>query len=123
MKTILDADYQALLEASRERDRLHALINSPELLDFMKGVPLEAVHQRERWGVDHDGGKTPFDWVFLIGHLATRAAMYHAAGNQEKALHHTITAAAALANWHAAMLGLTNMRPGTDPARHTEVAA
>jgi hypothetical protein len=28
--------------------------------------------------------------------------------------HHLVTSAAALANWHAALLGLTNMRPGIE---------
>lgn len=38
------------------------------------------------------------------------------AHHREKAVHHCITTAAALANWHAAALGKTNMRPGVDPA-------
>lgn len=33
-------------------------------------------------------------------------------GDTDKALHHTISSAASLANWHAAILGTTNMRPG-----------
>lgn len=36
--------------------------------------------------------------------------------HREKAVHHCITTAAALANWHAAVLGKTNMRPGVDPS-------
>lgn len=90
----------------------HALLNTPETKDFLQGVALEAAHQRERWGNDHDSGKTPFDWVFLIGHLATRAAMQFVASNLDKALHHAITTAAACANWHAAMQGQCNVRPG-----------
>ena len=47
------------------------------------------------------------------------------AGETEKALHHTISSAAALANWHAALSGAsTDMRPGIDPvARGIEDAA
>lgn len=54
-------------EIAAELRRLHALINTPELLSFRDGVVYEAVHQRERWGTEHDGGKTPEDWFWLIG--------------------------------------------------------
>jgi hypothetical protein len=89
------------------------IINTPETADFMAGVPIEAIHQRARWGSEHDDGKSPFDWFWLIGYLAQKAA--HAAVNRdlEKAKHHTISTAAALANWHAALSGGDNaMRPG-----------
>lgn len=93
------------------------IINTPETADFMAGVPLEAAHQRERWGADHDAGKTPFDWFWLIGYLAQKAADASCRGDAEKAKHHTISTAAALANWHAALIGADNrMRPGIDPA-------
>ena len=36
-------------------------------------------------------------------------------GGPKKRLHHLVTAAAALANWHAHTLGKTNMRPGIAP--------
>lgn len=91
------------------------IVNTPETADFMAGVPLEAAHQRERWGVSHDGGKTPFDWFWLIGYLAQKAANAQLAGDTEKALHHTISTAAALANWHAQIAGRTDMRPGIGP--------
>lgn len=92
----------------------HRLVNTPETKSFLDGVALEAIHQRERWGTEHDAGKTPFDWVFLIGHLATRAATNFLAGNHDKALHHAITTAAACANWWAAMQGKCDMRPGIE---------
>ena len=94
-----------------------AIINSPETADFMAGVPIEAAHQRERWGAAHDLGKTPFDWFWLVGYLAQKAADASVRGDTEKAKHHTISTAAALANWHAALAGIdTQMRPGIDPA-------
>lgn len=93
------------------------IINSPETADFMAAVPLEAAHQRERWGADHDAGKSPFDWFWLIGYLAQKAADAAVRGDTEKARHHTISTAAALANWHAALSGTdTTMRPGIDAA-------
>lgn len=98
-----------------ERVRLE-IINSPETADFMAAVPLEAAHQRERWGSDHDTGKTAEDWVFLVGWLLGKASQALKAGDTDKAKHHTISSAAALANWHAAIAGVDNqMRPGIDP--------
>ena len=96
-----------------DRDQIRQeIINSPETADFMVGVPLEAAHQRDRWGSSHDGGKTPFDWFWLIGYLSQKAASAAVAGDIEKAKHHTISTAAALANWHAALCGRTDMQPG-----------
>lgn len=92
---------------------LNAQINTPETVDFLKGIPLEAAHQRERWGADHDAGKAPLDWFWLIGYLAQKAATSAIAGDIEKAKHHTISTAAALANWHLQLTGVdTRMRPG-----------
>ena len=101
-------------EVERLREKVRAdIINTPETVDFMAGVPLEAAHQRDRWGADHDAGKSPFDWFWLIGYLAQKAADASVRGDVEKALHHTISTAAALANWHAALAGDdTRMRPG-----------
>lgn len=107
------------------REQIRAdVINSPETADFMAGVPLEAAHQRERWSADHDAGKSPFDWFWLIGYLAQKAAASAVAGDLDKAMHHTISTAAALANWHAALAGIdTAMRPGIDPATHQGAGA
>jgi len=98
------------------RDALRAeIINTPELHNFSEGVTLEALHQRNRWGSAHDAGKAPSDWFWLVGYLAGKALHAQASGNTEKALHHTISTAAALANWHAAIAGTyTAMRPGID---------
>lgn len=76
-------------------ERLEQERDHPVLGDFIKAVPLEAAHQRERWGVEHDAYKTDADWFWLVGYLAGKA--FHL---PEKRLHHIITAAAALANWH-----------------------
>ena len=48
---------KGLTEAQREAIRAE-IINTPETADFMAAVPLEAAHQRERWGSSHDAGKT-----------------------------------------------------------------
>lgn len=102
-----------LRKAEAEASRLNTLINTPELQDFARGVVLESVHQRERWGTESDDGKTAADWFWLIGYLAQKAMMHQLAGETDKAMHHTITTAAALANWHTAIIGACNrMRPG-----------
>jgi len=88
-------------------------LNVPETKDFLRGIELEAAHQRFRWGADHDEGKGAFDWFWLIGYLAQKAADAALRGDVEKAKHHTISTAAVLANWHLRLCGVdTAMRPG-----------
>lgn len=137
---ISPAEYRELVEARAERDRLLALINTPELVNFPKAVHLEAVHQLDRWGTEDRRGKAPNDWFWLVGHLASRALEHHKEAerlavqlmpqdalpalivsnidhHRVKATHHCITAAAALNHWHASMLGkMTAMQPGHAPA-------
>lgn len=97
------------------RDMRAELLGKPELKDFAAGVMLEAQHQRVRWGAQHDTGKSAADWFWLIGYLAQKAMYSHLAGDSEKAMHHCITTAAAMANWHAAVSGADNsMRPGIE---------
>ena len=90
--------------AADERTRI---LSTPETQDFLAGVAFEAAHQRERWGSPHDEGKSDADWFWLVGYLAGKALHKPA-----KRLHHLITAAAALMNWHLYTLGKTDMRPG-----------
>jgi hypothetical protein len=99
-----------------EIDRLNAIINTPHADDFLRAVSIEAEHQRQRWGAEGDAGKTPADWFWLVGYLGGKALHSHAAANTEKAEHHIITTAAALANWHRNVFGKTDMRPGIDRA-------
>jgi hypothetical protein len=100
-------------ELEDEVRRLDYLVNNPELHDFMSAVVREACHQRERWGVAHDAGKTPTDWFWLLGYLSGKALSAAVSGDSEKALHHIVSSAAALANWHGSILGTNaSMRPG-----------
>jgi hypothetical protein len=94
-----------------DAERQHVL-NTPELQGFVAGLVLEAQHQRERWGTASDEGKAPADWYWLVVYLAGKCLASHLRGDTTKALHHAITTAAALANWHAAILGRADMRPG-----------
>jgi hypothetical protein len=112
-------DY-AWSEHLRRVRELRRLLDTPEIIDFAKAVQLEAAHQRKRWGSDHDDGKTDADWFWLIGFLGGKAlhnpgpfeSPGHRRQQQQKQLHRIITIAAAAANWHAAKLGATDMRPG-----------
>lgn len=129
-------------KAEAERLRaIEAIVNTPELIDFPKAVMLEAQHQEVRWGTEDRESKSPADWFRLVTHLSTRALEHHKeadrleevrahaerdahpdaggwivdqiAYHREKAVHHTITTAAALNHWHASVLGKhTKMRPG-----------
>lgn len=91
----------------RERDELkdrvqylEGLINTPEIDDFMKAIPIEAAHQIERWGIDHDAHKGPADWFWTVGYLAGKALASHIAGDTSKAKHHCVTVAALCLTWH-----------------------
>lgn len=79
-------------------------INSPAIEIFAEAVVNEAKHQRLRYGDDHDAGKDAWNWYWLLGYLISKAARADNDGDIAKALHHTITAAAALANWHRLLL-------------------
>lgn len=96
--------------------RLKALIDTPEIENWMRGVQLEAAHQQERWGSEHDGGKTHPDWFWLLGYLAGKALAAAIAGNVQKLRHHTISCGAVMLNWHRNASGqITAMRPGIAP--------
>lgn len=103
--------------------RLTLLINTPTTDDWFNGVRNEAAHQQERWGTDHDASKTPFDWFWLIGFLAQKAASSAVSGDQEKAKHHTISTGAALLNWHRSVSGeMTATRPGIEDSEAAKPA-
>lgn len=91
-------------------------INSPETKDFDSGVLSEFAHQEKRWGTENDSGKTPEDWFWLVGYLAGKALHYSKSGDISKALHHCISTAAVMRNWHKHILGAGTMQPGlSDP--------
>lgn len=107
---------------ARRVQELEQQLNTPELQDFAAGVVSEAQHQRARWGSEHNAGKTAADWFWLIGYLAQKAMYAQLSGDTDKALHHTISTAAALANWHAAISGeSTVMRPGISEEKQNAV--
>jgi hypothetical protein len=110
----LPTERDEIAELKAEIERLNGLINTPHTADFLSAVPLEAAHQIARWGTEHDGGKEPTDWLWLVGYLAGKATNAAISGNIEKAKHHTISTAAAMLNWHRRLSGEDQtFQPGT----------
>lgn len=87
-----------------EVERLDGVLNTPQTLSFVEAVKAEAAHQQQRWGEAHDRSKSAEHWYWLVGYLAGKALRSAITGDKQKALHHTISSAAALANWHDAIL-------------------
>lgn len=105
--------YKRAESAERELAALRELVNCPHNDDWFEGVRIEAAHQQERWGAEHDDGKEPSDWFWLIGYLAGKCLRACIDGNIDKAKHHTISTAAVLLNWYRRISGESwNMRPG-----------
>ncbi len=96
-------------ELRTQLEELNRAVNTPEVEDFLKGVRLEAAHQVLRWGESHDRSKSTENWYWLVGYLAGKASRAHIEGDREKALHHTISTAAALLHWHAAIVADDSM--------------
>jgi len=92
-----------LLTFDEFRSAVTEAINTPEMDSFTDGVMVEAAHQRERWGEAHDRDKSADAWFWLVGYLSGKALRAAIEGDREKALHHTISAAAALFQWHEAI--------------------
>lgn len=94
---------EALLVLALRAHDLEAMVNNPHTDEFLPAVKLEAAHQRDRWGEAHDRGKSAENWFWLVGYLAGKCLRAVITGDREKALHHTISSGAALANWYEAI--------------------
>ena len=104
------AAVNALVE---ERDRLKALMSNSQTERFLEATRTEIAHQLQHWSAIHDRAKEPQAWFWLTRYLADRALRAHNDGALALALHHTISSAAALANWHAAIsMADARMPPG-----------
>ena len=129
------AQRRRVVDAEFSDDLERALIlagfrpNEPEIEDFITGIRREADHQVERWGEAHDRDKSAENWYWLVGYLSGKALRATIEGDQEKALHHTNSAAAALSQWHRAILtdrsgngkGVdADLNPGAANAFHAE---
>lgn len=99
------------IQASAEvvNDLVSALLDAPIYSDFVLAVKHEAIHQGKRWGTEHDADKTDEDWFWLLGYLGGKVLRDD---DLNKKLHRIIATAAACANWHAQLMGGSNMWPG-----------
>ncbi len=91
-------DIQSMAQLRQENELLRLALeeyDTPKIDDFIEGVVNEAGHQAKRWGGEHDDSKAPEDWMWLLGWLISKAVQ-----QPEKRLHHIVTSAAALAQWH-----------------------
>ena len=103
-------------QARAELEHLRGLINTPRTDDFFEAVRIEAAHQIERWGTEHDAGKQPADWIALLAFLTGKATMAYYVGDADKMKHHIVTVAAACLNWLRNLNGETTaFRPGVRP--------
>jgi hypothetical protein len=93
---------------------LTEIVNRPIVDDFLHGVRLESAHQIQRWGEAHDRSKSAENWFWLVGYLAGKALRSTIEGDTEKAMHHTISSAAALLQWHQAIARNTTNGLGAD---------
>jgi hypothetical protein len=123
-RTALAISNTTLHETRLGRDRalsdlaaIEARVNTPRADEFFGAVSMEAAHQIQRWGADHDAGKRTEDWITLYTYLLGKAAKAYWSGDQEKLKHHVITAAAVSLNWWRRLVGVSSsMRPGiADP--------
>lgn len=78
--------------------------DTPHIDHFLSAVSIEADHQRQRWGAAHDRSKSAENWYWLVGYLAGKALFSVIKGNKKTALHHCVSAAAALMQWHSAII-------------------
>ena len=83
-----------------EVTRLQNILNTPYISNFVQAVKNEAAHQIHSGQHATDEFKTPLDWFWTLGFLAQKAATAQQAGDNKKALHHTISSAALMAHWH-----------------------
>lgn len=79
---------------------LREVLKRPEINDFLLGVKTEAAHQMKRWGPGQDRSKGPEEWFWVVGYLAGKALAAQRACDDGKFMHHLISTAAVLANWH-----------------------
>ncbi|MBX3654140.1 MAG: hypothetical protein KIS62_12360 [Ramlibacter sp.] len=94
---------RALVIDAQAAHELHALVNNPQTADFLEAVRAEAAHQVQRWGEAHDRNKSAENWFWLVGYLSGKCLRACIDGDKAKALHHTISSAAALCNWWKAI--------------------
>lgn len=110
-------DKPAAQELLDEVRRMYAILDANEYLDVWRALDTEVKFQRAKWNAAHDARKSDLDWHWLIGWLSSKAVLNpdEKPGSVAKRCHRIITIAAAAINWHAHVLGRTDMGPGVPP--------
>lgn len=96
---------------------LEGLINTPTIDDFFRGVRIEAAHQVEKWGKEHDASKDAPAWFWVIGYVAGKALRAGIVGDRSKLLHHIVTTAAVCFNWFCHVTSDPTRVPGGEPPK------
>lgn len=122
--SLSSADVNRAFSAQNDYESLKAMMNTPELTHFDRGIVSESAHQIQNWGAKSDSGKTHPDWFWLVGYLAGKVLSAMMTGDRDKALHHTISTAAALRNWHRHILtgNTSNKTYGTEDITLEDIA-
>lgn len=84
-------------------EELEGLLHSMPVAEFIESVRIEAGYQKTIWP-DQDKDKTAWDWFWALGYLSGKALQAEKIGDRTKYLHHLVTSAALLANWHEAVI-------------------
>lgn len=113
---------RALIAEAVAAERHRLGLDTPLIDDWHEGVKREVAHQINRWGSDHDAGKKPEDWFWLLGYLGGKALHAVKSGDLDKAKHHIISTGAALFNWFRVLNGANDMRLGIMPPKETSDA-
>lgn len=102
-ETISEDLLARIIADAKAAHAMDVIINNPYSRNFLVGVKHEAAHQRDRWGQPAERGKSAENWFWLVGYLAGKCLRAAITGDRDKALHHTISTAAACANWYEAI--------------------
>lgn len=82
---------------------LEDLLHSMPIMNFLEAVQIEAGYQKIIWP-EQDKTKSAWDWFWALGYLSGKALAAEKANDKVKYLHHLVTSAALLANWHEAVV-------------------
>lgn len=109
-ETLCNSCVAPLIEES-ELENIKRKLNTPELTNFIEGVRLEAVHQQEKWGPEHDKRKRPGDWSLLLDYIKGKQVKAVWDGDLDKLKHHLITMSAICYNYHKCITDAKEIKP------------
>lgn len=87
----------------RKYGDLYAMLNRPEVEDFIQGVGVESAHQVMRWTAETEMSNPPHHYVMVVNKLLGKLCVAIWDRDREKFKHHAITIAAVMSNAHYQM--------------------